>query len=258
MCYHFPMKYEQLEGKNAVAEALRGRRTPYELLLSRSLRDDRTMREIIRQANRRKVPITTLPREEIDRLARTENHQGVILRLEPYRYTGFRRLKERLLEEDEPPMLLLLDGVTDPHNLGSVIRTAGAAGVYAVILPRHRSAPLTPTVAHVASGAVEHVTVCTVPNLAAVIEDLKQSGFWVVGADAAAEQTCYQADLTGRLALVLGAEHSGLSRLVRESCDLLVSIPMRGRIESLNVGVAAGVLVFEALRQRDEAVRPGS
>ncbi len=247
------MKYEQLEGKNAVLEALRGKRTPYELLLSRSLKGDRSLQEIIRLANRRKVPITTLPREEVERLARSDNHQGVILRLEPYRYTGFRRLKEGLLEEEEPQMLLLLDGITDPHNLGSIIRTAAAAGVYAVILPRHRSAPLTPTVTHVASGAVEHVTVCTVPNLAAVIEELKQAGFWVVGADVSAEQSCYRADLTGRLALVLGAEHGGLSRLVRESCDLLVSIPMRGKMESLNVGVAAGILVFEAIRQREAA-----
>ena len=247
------MKYEQVEGKNPTLEALRGRRTPFELLLARSLRNDRILQEIIRLANRKKVPITTLPREELDRLARTDNHQGVILRLEPYRYTGFRRLQERLLDEEEPPLLLLLDGVTDPHNLGSIIRTAAAAGVYAVILPRHRAAPLTPTVARVASGAVEHVTVCTVPNLASVIEELKKMGFWVVGADAAAEQDCYSADLTGRLALVLGAEHSGLSRLVKDGCDLLVRIPMPGRISSLNVGVAAGVLVFEALRQMREA-----
>ncbi len=253
LCYHRSVKYDQVEGKNPVLEALRGRRAPFELLLARSLRDDRALQEIIRLANRRKVSITTLPREELDRLARTDSHQGVILRLEPYRYTGFRRLQERILEEEEPPLLLVLDGVTDPHNLGSVIRTAAAAGVYAVILPRHRAAPLTPTVARVASGAVEHVTVCTVPNLTAVIEELKKMGFWVVGADAAAEQDCYGADLTGRLALVLGAEHSGLSRLVKGSCDLLVRIPMPGRISSLNVGVAAGVLVFEALRQRRKA-----
>lgn len=244
------MKYEQIEGKNSVLEALKGRRSAYELLVSKSLKEDRSLAEIVKLARRCKVPVTNLPREEIDRLAKTENNQGVILRVEPFRYIGFRKLLDQAALEDEHPLLLLLDGVTDPQNLGGIIRTAEAAGVYAIILPRHRAAPVTPTVSHVASGALEHVRICTVPNLTAVIEELKQAGFWVVGTDGYATQSCYEADLSGRMALVMGAEHRGISRLVKEHCDLLVRIPMRGRISSLNVGAATAVMLFEAVRQR--------
>ncbi len=194
-----------------------------------------------------------MPREELDRLAKTENNQGVILRVEPFRYIGFRKLMENMAQEEEKPLLLLLDGVTDPQNLGGIIRTAEVAGVYAIILPRHRAAPVTPTVAHVASGALEHMNICTVPNLTMVIEELKQAGFWVVGAAAEAEQTCYEADFTGSMALVMGAEHRGISRLVQEHCDLLVRIPTYGKIPSLNVGAASAVLLFEAMRQRKAA-----
>jgi 23S rRNA (guanosine2251-2'-O)-methyltransferase len=244
------MKYEQIEGKNSVLEALKGRRIAYELLISKSLKDDRSLGEITRLARNNRVPVVNMPRDELDRLAKTENNQGVVLRLEPFRYTGFRKLVENMAQEDYKPLVLLLDGVTDPQNLGGIIRTAEAAGVYAIILPRHRAAPVTPTVAHVASGALEHVTICTVPNLTMVIEELKQAGFWVVGADSEAVQPCYEADFTGSMALVMGAEHRGISRLVKEHCDLLVRIPMYGRISSLNVGAASAVLLFEAMRQR--------
>lgn len=244
------MKHEQIEGKNSVLEALRGNRTAYELLVSKSLKEDRSLAEIVKLARRSRVPVVNMPREEIDRLAKTENHQGVVLRLEPFRYTGFRKLQEMMAQEERPPLVLLLDGVTDPQNLGGIIRTAEAAGVYAIILPRHRAAPVTPTVSHVASGALEHMRICTVPNLTMVIGELKESGFWVVGTDAYATQTCYEADFTGMMALVMGAEHRGISRLVKEHCDLLVSIPMHGKISSLNVGAATAVMLFEALRQR--------
>jgi 23S rRNA (guanosine2251-2'-O)-methyltransferase len=244
------MKYEQIEGKNSVLEALKGQRESYELLLSKSLKEDRSLAEIVRLARRNRVPVVNMPRDELDRLAKTENNQGIILRLEPFRYTGFHKLLDNMAQEEQKPLIMLLDGVTDPQNLGGIIRTAEVAGVYAVILPRHRAAPVTPTVAHVASGALEHMTICTVPNLTMVIEELKEAGFWVVGADAEAPQSCYEADFTGQMALVMGAEHRGISRLVKEHCDLLVRIPMYGQISSLNVGAASAVLLFEAMRQR--------
>ncbi len=244
------MKYEQIEGRNSVLEALKGKRVSYELLISSNLREGKTLEEILKWANRKKVPISTLPKIEMDRLSKSENHQGVILRTEPYRYTSFRRLLERLSLEEKPPLLVILDGVMDPQNLGNVLRTCEAAGVYAVILPRHRSVPITPTVYHTACGALEHVSVCTVPNLAGAIRELKKAGIWIVGADPHSEQNCYEADLTGRLALVMGAEDRGLSRLTRENCDQLVRIPMLGKISSLNVAVATGILLFESLRQR--------
>ncbi len=246
------MKYEQIEGKNSVLEALKGRRASYELLISSRLREGRTMEEILKWANRKKVPVSTLPPSEMDRLSKSENHQGVILRTEPYRYTPFRILLERLSSEENPPLLVVLDGVMDPQNLGNILRTCEAAGVYAVILPRRRSVPITPTVYHTACGALEHLSICTVPNLVGAIRELKKAGTWIVGSDPNAEQTCYDADLTGRLALVMGAEDRGLARLTRENCDQLVRIPMFGKIPSLNVAVATGILLFESLRQRAE------
>ncbi len=243
------MRYEQVEGKRAVLEALRGERSAYELLLAEGLKPVPVLEEIIATARRRKVPVTRLPRREIDRLALSENHQGVILRVEPYRYATFKQVY-RALEEKDQPLVVLLDGVTDPRNLGSVARTCEAAGVDAVILPRTRSAPVTPAVFHSSSGAVENLPVATVPNLVTVMKELKKLGIWVVGADAREGISCFKADLTGPLALVLGSEGEGLHRLVRETCDILVKIPMSGRVGSLNVSVAAAVIIYEALRQR--------
>lgn len=230
-------------------EALRGDRAAFELILAEGLRPAEILEEILALARRRKVPVTRLPRREVDRLAVSENHQGVILRLEPYRYATFRQVQRRLEEKDDP-LVVLLDGVTDPRNLGSIARTCEAAGVDALLLPRSRSAPVTPVVFHASAGAVENLTVATVPNLAGAVRELKKMGIWVVGADSRAEESCFRADLTGPLAVVMGSEGEGLHRLVRESCDLLVKIPMFGKAGSLNVSVAAGVLVYEILHQR--------
>ncbi len=243
------MRYEQVEGRRAVLEALRGKRSAFELMVAEGMRPAEVLQEIFSLARRKKVPVTTLPRREIDRLALSENHQGVILRVEPYRYATFREV-QRLLEEKEDPLVVLLDGVTDPRNLGSIARTCEAAGVHALLLPRSRSAPVTPAVFHASAGAVENLAVATVPNLVGVIRELKKLGIWVVGADSNAEETCFRTDLTGPLAVVMGSEGEGLHRLVRESCDILVKIPMFGKVGSLNVSVAAGIILYEALRQR--------
>ncbi|MBC7247205.1 MAG: 23S rRNA (guanosine(2251)-2'-O)-methyltransferase RlmB [Actinobacteria bacterium] len=243
------MRYEQVEGKRAVLEALRGARSAYELLLAEGLKTGPALEEILAAARRRKVPVTTLPRRELDRLAVSENHQGVVLRVEPYRYATFKQVYQRLAEKDEP-LVVLLDGVTDPRNLGSVARTCEAVGVDALLLPRSRSAPVTPAVFHTSSGAVENLAVATVPNLVSVMKELKKLGIWVVGADARAETSCFRADLAGPLALVMGSEGEGLHRLTRETCDALVSVPMFGRVSSLNVSVAAAVILYEIMRQR--------
>ncbi|MDI6873661.1 23S rRNA (guanosine(2251)-2'-O)-methyltransferase RlmB [Candidatus Solincola sp.] len=243
------MRYEQVEGRRAVLEALRGNRAVFELMVAQGLRPAEVLEEIFSLARRRKVPVTVLPRREVDRLAVSENHQGVILRVEPYRYATFKQV-QRVLEGKDDPLVVLLDGVTDPRNLGSIARTCEAVGVDALLLPRSRSAPVTPAVFHASAGAVENLAVATVPNLVSVMRELKKLGIWVVGADSRAEESCFRADLTGPLAVVMGSEGEGLHRLVRENCDLLVKIPMFGKVGSLNVSVAAGIILYEVLRQR--------
>ncbi|MBC7230405.1 MAG: 23S rRNA (guanosine(2251)-2'-O)-methyltransferase RlmB [Actinobacteria bacterium] len=243
------MRYEQVEGRRAVLEALRGRRAAYELLMAEGMQPARILDEILAAARARRLDVTTLPRREIDRLAASDNHQGVILRVEPYRYSTFKKIYQEL-EKKRDAFVVLLDGVTDPRNLGNVARTCEAAGIDALILPRSRAAPVTPAVFHSSSGAVENLIIATVPNLVSVMRELKKLGLWVVGADARAEQTCYESDLTGPLALVMGSEGEGLHRLVRENCDALVCVPMFGKVGSLNVSAAAAIVIYEALRQR--------
>jgi 23S rRNA (guanosine2251-2'-O)-methyltransferase len=196
------------------------------------------------------VPVATADDAQLDKLAEGGRHQGVVAELLPRAGDPETQLEEALEAAGSAPLLLVLDGVQDPHNLGACLRSADAAGVAAVIVPRDRAAGLTPVVRKVAAGAAETVPLVAVVNLARTLRDLKERGVWLVGTDDAAEKTLYQADLKGPLALVMGSEGEGMRRLTRECCDLLVSIPMGGAVESLNVSVAAGVALFEAVRQR--------
>jgi len=232
-----------------VLEALRGNRAVYELLLAEGMQPGRVLDDIKAAARSRRLAVSYLPRREVERLAISDSHQGVILRVEPYRYATFKHVYGSL-EENPEPFVVLLDSVTDPRNLGSMARTCEAAGVDAMLLPRSRAAPVTPAVFHSSSGAVENLSIATVPNLVSVMKELKKLGIWVVGADVRAEKTCFETDLTGSIALVMGSEGEGLHRLVRENCDLLVNIPMFGKVSSLNVSVAAAVIIYEAIRQR--------
>ncbi len=243
------MRYEQVEGRRAVLEALRGDRAVYELLLAEGMQPSRVLDDIRAAARSRRLAVSYLPRREIERLAISDSHQGVILRVEPYRYASFKAVY-RDLEGKDDPFVVLLDSVTDPRNVGSVARTCEAAGVDALLLPRSRAAPVTPAVFHSSSGAVENLAIATVPNLVNVMKELKKLGIWVVGADARAGKTCFESDLTGPLALVMGSEGGGLHRLARETCDILVQVPMFGKVSSLNVSAAAAVIIYEALRQR--------
>jgi 23S rRNA (guanosine2251-2'-O)-methyltransferase len=215
-------------------------------------RHDRRLAGLIASAESRGIEVRRLPGAELDRLLPGVRHQGVIATLAPQSHDGFSEqdLPAFLAGLAGPPFLLVLDGVQDPHNLGACLRTADAAGVQAVIVPRDRAAGVTPVVRKVACGAAETVPVFTVTNLARTLRALKEAGVWIYGASDDADRTLYDTDLRGPLALVLGGEGKGLRRLTRELCDYLVAIPMAGRVESLNVSVAAGVLLFEARRQR--------
>jgi 23S rRNA (guanosine2251-2'-O)-methyltransferase len=210
------------------------------------------LEQIMSTARRRRLPVTVLPRNEINRLAYSGSHQGVILRVEPYRYATLKRIYSSIGEKEEDAFVVLLDSVTDPRNLGGVARTCEAAGVDALLLPRSRSAPVTPVVFHTSAGAVENLAIATVPNLVNVMRELKKMGLWVIGADMEAGESCFSTDMTGPLALVLGSEGEGLHRLARENCDILVRVPMLGKVSSLNVSVAAALIIYEVLRQREK------
>lgn len=219
-------------------------------------REDARHAQVMQIAQSAGVRIEWRDARELDRLAGSEHHQGVCLQIQAVGPLGEGALDE-LLDRTPVPFLLVLDGVQDPHNLGACLRTAEGAGVSAVIVPRDRAAGLSPTVRKVASGAAETMPLIQVTNLARTLRWLKEREVWIVGADDQADHSLYQAKLTGPLALVLGAEGAGLRRLTRETCDALVSIPMLGVVESLNVSVATGVMLYEAVRQRSGASASG-
>jgi 23S rRNA (guanosine2251-2'-O)-methyltransferase len=216
-------------------------------------RDAGRLAEIRTLAQRSGVQVAAADEALLAKLAEGERHQGVVAELLPRAGDPETQLEEALEAAGTAPLLLVLDGVQDPHNLGACLRSADAAGVAAVIVPRDRAAGLTPVVRKVAAGAAETVPLVPVVNLARTLRDLKERGVWLVGTDDAADKTLFDADLKGPLALVMGSEGEGMRRLTRECCDQLVSIPMAGAVESLNVSVAAGVALFEAVRQRSSA-----
>ena len=246
---------ERVIGIHAVRAALHARELEVLWLAPGNPR----LQALAQEAQQAGIPVHQTTREELDRLAPGQRHQGVVaqLRAGPRGETDVppERVLEQVLEEvreqtGEPPLLLVLDGVQDPHNLGACLRSAAAAGAHAVVAPKDRAAGLTPAARKVACGAAERLPFIQVTNLARTLRRLKAAGLWVAGADAAAPQSLFEADLGGPLALVLGGEGKGLRRLTRECCDLLVGIPMAGGMESLNVSVAAGICLFEVRRQR--------
>jgi 23S rRNA (guanosine2251-2'-O)-methyltransferase len=210
-------------------------------------RQDARVKDLMASAERAGVHLMRVPTKRLDGFYGGGRHQGVVARVEVKRSSDS---LEELLEKVERPLLLVLDGVTDPHNLGACLRVANAAGAHAVIAPRDRAAGITPAVSKVASGAAESTPYLMVTNLARTLAEIKERNIWVIGADERAEKTLYEADLPDSIAWVLGAEGEGMRRLTRESCDLLVRIPMRGEVENLNVSVSAGVCLFESVRRR--------
>jgi 23S rRNA (guanosine2251-2'-O)-methyltransferase len=246
---------EPLYGVNPVLEALRGNRKIEEIVVAEGAHHDR-LRELIDLARAKNIPVSRAPRAALDRAARSANHQGVLARVAAARYADADELLDSIASRvgsSTEPLAVVLDGVEDPRNLGAILRTAECAGVHGVFMSERRAVGLTETVAKAAAGAVEYVPVARVMNLARLIERLKERNVWVVGTTADASLAYTEWDWTRSSAVVLGGEGSGLHRLVRERCDALVRIPVSGRIESLNVSVAAGVVLYEAQRQRTMA-----
>ena len=238
-----------LEGRNAVLEAFRSGRTIDKLYVQKDCRDGAVM-TILREAKKTDCIVNMVSKDRLDSMSETKAHQGVIARAAAYAYSSLEDILLQAEKSGEDPFIVLLDGVEDPHNLGAVIRTAGQVGAHGVIIPKHRSAGITPAAAKASAGAVNHVPVAKVSNIGKTLDELKKKGIWSVCADMGG--TCmYDLDLKGPIAVVVGSEGKGVSRLVREKCDLCASIPMKGKIDSLNVSVAFGVLAYEIFRQRE-------
>ena len=244
------MRYEELtiEGRNAVLEAFRSGKTIDRLFVLDGCQDG-PVRTIVREAKKHDTIVNFVPKERLDSMSETGHHQGVMAYAAAYEYAEVEDILKIAKEKGEPPFLFLLDGIEDPHNLGAIIRTANLAGAHGVIIPKRRAVGLTATVARTSAGALNYTPVAKVTNMAATIEDLKKRGIWFVCADMGGE-SMYRLNLTGPIGLVIGNEGEGVSRLVKEKCDMIASIPMKGDIDSLNASVATGVLAYELVRQR--------
>lgn len=238
----------KVEGRNAVLEAFRSGKAVDKLFVLERC-EDGPVRTILREAKKHDTMVKFVKKERLDQISETGKHQGVIAMTAAYTYAEVEDILEAAREKGEPPFILLLDNIEDPHNLGAIIRTANLAGAHGVIIPKNRAVGLTATVARTSAGALNYTPVAKVTNLARTIEELKKQGMWFVCADMGGTQM-YDLDLKGSIGLVIGNEGEGVSKLVREKCDFIASIPMHGDIDSLNASVAAGVLAYEIVRQR--------
>ena len=244
------MRYEELtiEGRNAVIEAFRAGKTIDKLFVLDGCQDG-PVRTILREAKKTDCIVNFVKKERLDQMSETGKHQGVIAYAAAYEYGTVEEMLENAKQKNEQPFLILLDNIEDPHNLGSIIRTANQVGAHGVIIPKRRAVGLTATVAKASAGAINYTPVAKVTNLVKTMDELKKQGMWFVCGDMGGE-SMYSLDLTGPMGVVIGNEGEGVSRLVREHCDMTASIPMKGDIDSLNASVAAGVLAYEIVRQR--------
>ena len=244
------MAYEEftIEGRNAVIEAFRSGKTIDKLYILDGCQDGPIV-TIKREAKKQDVIIKYVAKERLDQMSETGHHQGVIAQAAAYEYAEVEDILKHAEEKDEAPFIFLLDNIEDPHNLGAIIRTANLAGAHGVIIPKNRAVGLTAVVARTSAGALNYTPVAKVTNLAKTMEDLKKRGLWFVCADMDGE-LMYRTNLTGAIGLVIGNEGAGVGRLIKEKCDYVASIPMKGDIDSLNASVAAGVLAYEIVRQR--------
>lgn len=244
------MEEEIIGGKHSVIEALKSGRTINKIWVAENAQKHLTQ-PIVIEAKKLGVIIQHVDKRKLDQLAPGVQHQGVVAQVAPYAYAEVEDILQAAESKGEPPFILLLDEIEDPHNLGSILRTADCTGVHGVIVPKRRSAQVTATVSKTSAGAAEYVPVARVTNLGQTIDSLKEKGIWVVGTDVSAAAGIYETNVfDGPVAIVIGNEGKGMGRLIREKCDVLVKLPMNGRINSLNASVAAGVVMYEVLRRR--------
>lgn len=239
-----------VEGRNAVLELLDSDRDINKIFVQSGERHG-SINKIIAIAKENKVVVTEVEKSKLDFMSKTKNHQGVIAVVPPFNYCEVEDILEYAKSKNEDVFILILDGIEDPHNLGSIIRTAETAGVHGIIIPKRRTVTVNSTVAKVSAGAVEHMKIARVNNITDTIRKLKENGLWIIGTDGSATTLYYNQDLKGDIAIVIGSEGFGMSRLVKENCDFLVKIPMKGKVTSLNASVSAGIVMYETVKQRN-------
>ena len=242
---------DQVEGRNAVLELLEAEKEINKIYIEKGEKQG-SINKIIQEAKKRKILMVEIDKEKFRKMAQTPKAQGIIAIIPPFDYCEVYDIIAVSKEKKEDPFIVLLDGIQDPHNLGSIIRTAETAGVHGIIIPKRRAASVNSTVAKVSAGAVEHVKIARVNNMVETMQLLKKEGIWICGTDMEAQKYYYHQDLTGPLAIVIGSEGNGMSRLVKEKCDFLTKIPMHGKITSLNASVSAGIVIYESIKQRME------
>jgi 23S rRNA (guanosine2251-2'-O)-methyltransferase len=240
---------EQVEGRHPVLEVLKSGREINKILLAEGITGNTAM-EIIAKARELNIIVQNVPKAKLDLLANGRNHQGVIAYIAAKEYVELEDIVEAANNSPRPGLIIVLDEIEDPHNLGSILRTADGVGAHGVVIPKRRAVPLTATVAKASAGAIEHIPVARVTNISQAIESLKKVGYWVVGTDVDAENLYHQVDMTGPTVVVIGNEGKGLGEVIKKRCDHLVRLPMIGQVQSLNAGVATGILLYEVLRQR--------
>ena len=240
---------DRIEGRNPVMEAIKADRTIDKIFVLKGDKEGSIVK-IIAMAREKGIVIQEVEKIKLDQMAQTGSHQGIVAFVSTHEYVDVEDIINVAKERGEQPFIIILDEITDPHNLGSVLRSANAVGAHGVIIPKRRSVGLSAVVAKSSAGAIEYVPVAKVSNIAQTIDSLKEKNIWVVGADAEGDKIHFESDLKGSIALVIGSEGEGIGRLVKEKCDFLVKVPMKGQIASLNAGVAAAVLMFEVVRQR--------
>jgi len=244
------MEYEdKVEGRNAVLELLESGRDINKIYISKGERHG-SIRKIISIAKDRKIIVSEIERNKLNLMSETQNNQGVIAIVPPFDYCEVDDILEDARKKNEKPFIIVLDGIEDPHNLGSIIRTAETAGVHGIIIPKRRACSVNSTVSKVSAGAVEHMKIARVNNINETIRELKQKDIWICGTDMVAKQYYYEQDYNIPIAIIIGSEGYGMSRLVKENCDFLVKIPMKGKISSLNASVSAGIVIYEAVKQK--------
>ena len=240
---------DQIEGRNAVLELLESGKDINKIYITKGEKHG-SITKIIAKAKERKIVTVEVEREKINQMAQTENAQGVIAIVPPFDYCEVEDILNEAKSKNEKAFILILDGIEDPHNLGSIIRTAETAGVHGIIIPKRRAAAVNSTVVKTSAGATSFMKVARVNNINETIKDLKENNVWIYGTDMETEKMYYDEDLTGNVAIVIGSEGFGMSRLVKENCDFLIKIPMKGKITSLNASVSAGIVMYEAVKQR--------
>ena len=240
---------DQIEGRNSVLELLESGKDINKIYVTRGEKHG-SINKILGIAKERKIIVVEKDKKQMDEMSQEENYQGVIAIVPPFEYVEISDILNEAKEKNEDPFVLILDGIEDPHNLGSIIRTAETAGVHGIIIPKRRAASVNSTVNKTSAGAVEHMKIARVTNISDSIEELKKSGLWICGTDISAEKYYYNQDLTGPLGIVIGNEGKGISEKVKKNCDFNVKIPMRGKITSLNASVSTGIIVYEAVKQR--------